>query len=525
MTPGATDPSLLTRAAAVSEEQFAAAFEFAPIGMALLDTQSRALRVNYALCQMLGYNADTLLGMPPEKIGHLEDLQRDAELRGQMLAGAFPSYQGDKRYIHRDGRVIWTHISCSLVHDHTGQPAHFLLQVQDVTHRRAAEAALRESEERFRATFEQAALGIVHIGLDGRMLRVNSSLCRMHGYAREELIGRKAAELMVDNWEAGQRDLQTLLDGTQTSYRARRQFIRKSGEVYPARVSVTLVRSRFAEPYLISIVEDLTDYERDQERIREQGRQLEQANEVLESRIRQRTAQLEESNQQLRTFAYSMAHDLRAPLASTDGFARQLERLLGDSLDERGRHYLQRVRAGVQSMSELTDALLSLASLSQEPLQSATVDLTHIARGWANRVREREPARAVEIVVADVPPVRGDARLLAVMVDNLLDNAWKFTSRNEAARIEFGADTSGPSACFYVRDNGAGFDGTCADKLFIPFQRLHAAHEFAGTGMGLAIVRKIALRHGGRVWAESAAGQGATFRFTLEGVDAEQARQ
>jgi PAS domain S-box-containing protein len=501
-----------TQGAPVSEQQFAAAFEFAPIGMALLDMDSTVLRVNHALCQMLGYPQAELVGATVQALGHPQDLAEDVELRAQMLAGTFHCYQRDRRFLHREGQAVWTHISCSLVHDPQGRPAHFLLQVQDITQRMAAETALRESEERFRATFEQAALGIVHVALDGRLLRVNSSLCRMHGYSREELLGFKAGDLMADNWQQGQRDLQTLVDGSATSYTARRHFIRKNGEVYPARVSVTLARPEGAEPYLISIVEDLSEYERDQQRIRE-------LNGVLEQRIQERTRQLEQSNEELRTFAYSMAHDLRAPLATTDGFSRQLELALGDRLSEKERHYLNRMRHGVQLMSDLTDALLSLANLSQTPLQSGRVDLSEIARDWLARARERHPGRQAVVAIADTPPVQGDARLLKVLVENLLDNAWKFTSNCEAASIEFGAVPGAAGATvFLVRDNGAGFDSAYADKLFMPFQRLHAAHEFAGTGIGLAIVRKIAQRHGGWVWGESTPGAGAVFRFTLDGV-------
>lgn len=613
-----------------SQRQFSAAFEFAPIGMALLDTQSTALRVNHALCQMLGYRLAEMVGATSRLVSHPDDLEEDLELRSQMLAGAFPSYQRDKRYLHRSGEVVWAHISCSMVHDADGQPAHFLLQMQDITHRRAAEAALRESEERFRATFEQAALGIVHIGLDGGVLRVNGSMCRMHGYSREEFLKLRASDLMED-LEAGNRDLQTLLDGRALSYTAERRLLRKGGDAYPARVSVTLARGDAAAPYIISIVEDLTEQVRSQQRIREQAAMLDQAsdaiviqdsqrrvrywnqgaerlftwtaaqaegrsfaellgaaamlseqdshallehgswvgevhcraadgrmllverrltvvrrdgdpmsvlsvntdvterrraerevkqlNGALEQRIRQRTAQLEERNEELRTFAYSLAHDLRAPLATADGYSRQLELTLGEQLDDRARHYLRRMRHGVQTMSDLTDALLSLANLSREPLQCAPVDLSQLARAWLDQKSANEPQRAVSVAVADTPPMQGDARLLKVLVENLLDNAWKFTTGRTDAQIEFGvlAPGAADTPVFFVRDNGAGFDSAYASKLFTPFQRLHAAHEFPGTGIGLAIVRKIALRHGGRAWGESPADGGAVFCFTIVG--------
>jgi PAS domain S-box-containing protein len=509
------DSPLLTPAALAHAELFDAVFEFAPIGMALLDLHSSGLRVNHALCEMLGYAEAEFVGLDSRALVYADDSEEDFRLRDLMLAGAFPSYQREKRYIHRSGRLLWAHVSCSLVHDDAGHPLHFLLQVQDITQRKQAEAALVESEERFRATFEEAALGILHIGIDGRMLRVNETLCRMHGYPREELLAMRADDLLLDRGAGSRSDVQALREGRVPSYRARRECVRKDGTVWPARVSVTLVRSGTADPYFISIVEDLTEHERDQQRIREQARALAQANEVLEERIHQRTAELEESNRQLRTFAYSLAHDLRAPLASTDGFARQLELLLGERLDPRARHYLNRVRAGVQAMSDLTDALLSLAHLSQEPLQRTRVDLSAVARTWLQRAREREPGRAVEVEIADTPGVQGDAGLLAVLVGNLMDNAWKFTSKREHARIVFRAEPGDAGVQFSVADNGAGFDPAYAEKLFLPFQRLHGATEFAGNGMGLAIVHRIAQRHGGRVWAQAEPGEGATFRFTL----------
>jgi PAS domain S-box-containing protein len=505
----------LAQAAIAHADLFNAVFEFAPIGMALLDLDSSGLRVNHALCQMFGYTQREFAGIDSRAIVHPEDIDEDYRLRELMLSGAFPSYQREKRYIHRSGQLLWADVSCSLVHDQAGHPLHFLMQIQDITQRKAAEAALRESEERFRATFEQAALGIVHIGLDGRMLRVNETLCRMHGYTRDELVGMHADEVLLDRGAGRKPDTLGLLDGRIASYRAQREFIRKTGEVWPARVSVTLVRSEAADPYFISIVEDLTEHEEDQRRIREQAVALALANEVLEERIRQRTAELEESNRQLRSFAYSLAHDLRGPLASTDGFARQLEMLLGERLDERARHYLNRVRAGVQAMSDLTDALLSLANLSHEPLQCANVDLSALALAWLRHTREREPGRNVAVEIADTPRVQGDARLLALLVGNLLDNAWKFTARRGDAHIVFRAEDGEAGTQFSVADNGAGFDPAYVDKLFLPFQRLHPAHEYIGTGMGLAIVHRIAQRHGGRVWAHARPGEGATFRFTI----------
>jgi light-regulated signal transduction histidine kinase (bacteriophytochrome) len=239
-------------------------------------------------------------------------------------------------------------------------------------------------------------------------------------------------------------------------------------------------------------------------------------NNLLEQRIRRRTAELEESNEDLRDFAYSLAHDLRGPLASIDGFSAQLEQLLQGSLEARGAHYLKRVRAGVRQMSELTDGLLALADIARTELQHQQVDLSELAAGILERLREHDPKRAVDVQIGATPPATGDRRLLADVMENLLGNAWKFSSHAQPARIAFGAQTApGGGLCYCVQDNGAGFDPAYMSKLFAPFQRLHTAAEFEGNGIGLAMVRKIITRHGGRVWAESRPGEGAAFYFTL----------
>jgi PAS domain S-box-containing protein len=237
---------------------------------------------------------------------------------------------------------------------------------------------------------------------------------------------------------------------------------------------------------------------------------------VMAERLRKRNAELEESTEGLRDFAYSIAHDLRAPLASIDGFSAQLAARLGSSLDDTSRHYLRRVRAGVKLMSRLTDGLLELADVTHVELLPQQVDLSAVARRVLDELRESDPGRAVTVAVHATPPVRGDLRLLTDALARLLDNAWKFTSQAAGARIEFGSapDEGGPTR-YFVRDNGAGFDAAYAHKLFGPFQRLHKADEFDGTGIGLAIVRKVITRHGGRVWAEGAPGEGATVSFTL----------
>jgi signal transduction histidine kinase len=279
---------------------------------------------------------------------------------------------------------------------------------------------------------------------------------------------------------------------------------------------------------------------------------LRQLKAELETRVRERTAQLETANQELEAFAYSVSHDLRAPLRAIDGFSKMLLEDHAEQLDAQGRHYLERVHQSAERMGQLIADLLALSHITRSQMQWQEVDVSALARTIAAELQRTEPDRRVEFVIADGVVAHGDAGLLRAALENLVGNAWKFTSRHPTARVEFGViaeergsrgageqggrraeehggtgerergggarwhpNTLAPAAVFYVRDDGAGFDMAYADKLFGAFQRLHARDEFAGTGIGLATVARIIHRHGGRVWAEGAVERGATFHFTL----------
>jgi signal transduction histidine kinase len=225
-------------------------------------------------------------------------------------------------------------------------------------------------------------------------------------------------------------------------------------------------------------------------------------------------AELERTNRELDAFSYSVSHDLRAPLRAIDGFTQALARDLEGQLDERGRDYVARVRRNVTRMGELIDALLELARIARSPLHSEPVDLSLLAAEVIGDLQRQQPERKVELAIEAGLTAQGDRRLLRVVLVNLLGNAWKFTSRAEQPRIEVGA-LPGAEPAFFVRDNGAGFDMAYAKKLFAPFQRLHDAREFEGTGIGLATSQRAIARHHGRIWAEGVAGKGATFFFTV----------
>ncbi len=235
----------------------------------------------------------------------------------------------------------------------------------------------------------------------------------------------------------------------------------------------------------------------------------------LEERVRERTAELQAANKELESFSYSVSHDLRAPLRAIDGFSQALFEDYYEKLDVQGKGYIDRIRAACGRMAQLIDDLLSLSRVTRAEIRREEVDLSAMAHSIAEELRRTEPEREVEFAISPGLLARGDARLLHVVLQNLLSNAWKFTRKKAQARIELGVTEDNGRPVYFVRDNGAGFDMAYADKLFGAFQRLHSAREFEGTGIGLATVQRIIHRHGGRVWAEAAVGKGATFYFTL----------
>ncbi|NOX76688.1 MAG: response regulator [Gammaproteobacteria bacterium] len=276
--------------------------------------------------------------------------------------------------------------------------------------------------------------------------------------------------------------------------------------------------SYFYRQYNVRLVHKLEDklveIEQKNRQLAAKEQALREANELLEHRVAERTAELTRVNQELVAFNHSVSHDLRAPLRHMGGFSRALLEDCGDQLDPQGQEYLERICNATKHMTELIDALLQLSRLTHCELNRGGVSLSRLAEESVGRLRGREPERQIEVTITPGLAAVGDRRLLGVLFDNLLGNAWKYTGKTGRAKIEFGADVKGDETVYFIKDNGVGFDMQYADRLFGPFQRLHGK-EFEGNGIGLATVRRIINRHGGDVWAEAAPEKGATFYFTL----------
>lgn len=353
---------------------------------------------------------------------------------------------------------------------------------------------------------------------DGNVLVWNQECERVTGYSAPEMVGNpRALELLYPDAAYRQQMLAAWVERGNDYRDWEWQTTAKDGSVKTT--SWSNLADRFPIPGWASwgVGVDLTERQQALQALRESEDRYRELNQDLERRVFERTAQLEAANKELEAFSYSVSHDLRAPLRSIDGFSQALlESSCSEQLDEKGKHYLHRVRAATQRMAQLIDDLLNLSRVTRTQMQCQSVDLTALVQAIATELQQTQPKRQVEMILATELVVQGDARLLRVMLENLLNNAWKFTLNQVYPRIEFGTTSHHDSeVAYFVRDNGAGFDMAYADKLFGAFQRLHTTDEFPGTGVGLATVQRIIHRHGGRVWAEAAVNQGATFYFTL----------
>lgn len=355
---------------------------------------------------------------------------------------------------------------------------------------------------------EHAIVGITDS--NGRITYANDKFCEISQYTQGELLGNTYSAL--NSGTHGQEfynNMWSMIDSGRV-WHGEVCDKRKDGSHYWVDTTIIPFLDENDEPYqFISIQTDISVRKDAENKLREYQ-------EHLEEMVEERTNELQIANRELESFCYSVSHDLRAPLRSIDGFSQALIEDYAKKLDENGKDYLGRVRSSSQRMGELIDDLLNLSRVVRSDMSRSSVDLSSIARTIEKRLREYPAEREVEFIVQEGITADGDERLLMAMLENLLGNAWKFTSNEEVARIEFGCRLEDGSKVFYVTDNGAGFDPAYAHKLFEPFQRLHSAKEFEGSGIGLATVQRVIRRHGGEVWAEGEVGKGTTINFTLE---------
>jgi two-component system CheB/CheR fusion protein len=534
-----------------SEEQYRNLIETASEGIWIGDFEGRTTFVNESVTTMIGYRPEELIGKTAYDF-------MDEEARAIARFNLEQRRQGHKnsyeiKFIRKDGSPLWVIVGAAPLRDKNGNAIASMAMLTDITARKLAEeksrhqqavltsinrifreALITDSEEELGRVclsiaeeLTNSKFGFIgEIGPDGMLHDTAISdpgweLCtmkdktdrhkqlgafKMHGlvgrviiderpfftndpYAHPDSVGtpeghpRLTAFLGVPLVHRGKTIGLIALGNREEGYR--------TGDV------------ETMEPIATVIVQALM------------RKRTESSLQAAHAELKQRAYELEAVNRDLEVYSYTVSHDLKAPLRSIDGFARALLEDYGDKLDSTASDYLVRINTAAQRMDQLIKAMLDMARLTRRDLNEQSVDLSALAQVIADDLRKQDPARMVEFIIADQIRVRGDNALLHAVLENLMDNAWKFTRNQKAARIEFGVTTMHGHSVYFVKDNGAGFDMQFADKLFLPFKRLHLDSEFAGLGIGLATAYRIILRHNGRLWAESAPEKGATFYFTL----------
>ena len=493
-----------------SSERFSKVFAASPSPIVISSlADGRYADVNPAFERTFGWTRDEVVAHSALDIG----IWPSAEERARWIAeleSARRTQDFETVMLTREGEPLSVLLTAEAI-DLDGVP-HLIAFAYDQTQHRRAEDAKRTALERFEAIFQNTP-NVAIQGYDARhrLLHWNRASETMYGLMARDAIGLNTRDLLGHSLETAAK-LEAAIDAVFSS-----GLPAEPAEwciPFPDGREIWVLSTLFpvfsdgvaVEVFFMDI--DITDMKRSAEAV---GR----LNVELEARVAARTAELAALNRELEVFSYSVSHDLRAPLRSIEGFGRLLEQEYAGQLDATGLGYVNRMGRAARRLAQLIDDLLDLTRIDRTEIRPADLDLSAMALEIVEELRQGAPQRQASVAISPGLRARGDAQLIRIALQNLLDNAWKYTGRMANARIEFGNSERAGERVFHVRDNGAGFDMAYAAKLFAPFQRLHSPHDFEGTGVGLASVARVIKRHGGRIWAEAAPAQGATFYFTL----------
>jgi len=481
-----------------AQKQFRLLFDSNPIPLWIYDFETLAIvDVNAMAISRYGYSREEFLRFKISDIRPQEDVP--SLMDSVRRENEFAEETGPWRHRKKSGELIDVQVrSYPLQFD--GRSAR-LVVATDITEQKRAEDALKHSEERFRMMISNIKdYSVITLDSEGMVTSWNRTAERITGYDASEVLGKHVSIFYLpEDVTIGKPTIEMETAIKSGRFEDDGWRVRKDGSRFWGNVVVTPLQDDAGRVRgFVKITRDTTEKRK------------------AEQELLRRSAELETANQELESFSYSVSHDLRAPLRGIDGFSQALQEDYASVLDATAKNYLARIRAGTRRMGVLIDDLLNLARVTRAEMHRQTIDLTRMAGDIAKELQAAEPERQVVIKVSKGLAADGDYRLIRVALQNLLGNAWKFTSKRPDPQIEFGLLRSNGGKAYFVRDNGAGFDQAYAARLFGAFQRLHSMDEFPGTGIGLATVHRIVHRHGGKVWAEGAVNQGATIYFTLE---------
>ena len=462
-------------------------------------------RVNPAWTVSLGWSAAELTSQPWLGFVHPDDHASSVQAYGQLMQGK-TLHEFENRYRCKDGsfkRLSWN------VHPAVDSRQLFCV-ARDVAEKALPQLQLLKAAMSHLNDIVLITEAEPFDEPGPRIIFVNEAFERRTGYTQEEVIGKSPRFLQGPKTDRAELDRIGRAIRAWQPVRAELINYTKDKKEFWLELDINPItdsEGRFT--HWVAVERDITERKMTQEAIL-------RLNSELEDRVSQRTRELHLSNKELEAFSYSVSHDLRSPLATINGFSQLLLKSDKEQLSEKSRHYISRIHAGSVKMGELIEGLLSLARLSRSELNRQEVDVTALSSKIVQELRDAEPERVVEVTVQPGLTINGDVAMVTVVMHNLIANAWKYSSRVPLARIEIGSEMSAQGlTCIFVRDNGVGFDMAYSEKLFQMFQRLHQDTEFKGTGIGLANVKRVVERHGGRVWAQAVPDKGATFRFTL----------
>ena len=504
-----TDRKKTENALRESEERYRLIFNHAPLGITHFDENGVILDLNKEFARIVGAPRERILGF--NLLERIEDPGMIKAVR-DSLEGRIGRYEGDYLSVMGEKRTPLRAVCGSVVLD-AGSFVGAIGIFEDVTERKSAEKAAQESQRRYREIFDSSRDGFVMVDRNGRIMEANRAFCEMLGYSLEELLSMKDFyEITPKHWHQWEHDEiwknRLLQHGYSGLYE--KEYIRKGGGVFPVELQSYAVLDEDGDlTYLWGIARDVTERRQAEEEIRK-------LNEDLEQRVRERTAKLEIANKDLEAFAYTVSHDLRAPLRAIAGFSQIVARRHRSSLNEEGRRYVDNVVKATAQMDRLINDLLSYSRIGRRAVNRESVSIRELVAQVAENLSDRISETTAELIIPEeMPVVDGDWTLLTQIFSNLLDNALLYVSDDVPPKIEVGGCIESDFVVLTVTDNGIGIAPEYHDKIFNIFQRLHGQEAYPGTGIGLALVKKSVQILGGDVWVESSVGHGSMFSVRL----------